>query len=266
MSLTPANSTDLAFARQASSIDGRSAFHAVDTHLPRGVWWVAGAVLALHWLAWIATPASLVDLSDNASGRTAMQVTLIAPSMPSVTPAPRNPAHRASSGAESPRSASASAPPTARAPATPQPQTSPPSLSVKPAELRGAPSPAPSAPAPDWRADISRNAGAQSAAKASSPIASAERAVTDQSQRAASLDTPSVQGNVAQRAFAREFGSGQAAVAGPKATREGGNPLGTRECIEMNGKTSCSRQRNLASDIDPFMKRERLFSPEIGLR
>ncbi|VVE17379.1 hypothetical protein PHO31112_02944 [Pandoraea horticolens] len=71
---------------------------------------------------------------------------------------------------------------------------------------------------------------------------------------------------MAQRAFEREFGPGQAAVSGPKATREGGNPLGTRECIEMNGKKTCSRQRNLANDIDPFMKRERVFAPEIGSR
>ncbi|EON10794.1 hypothetical protein C266_24990 [Pandoraea sp. SD6-2] len=71
---------------------------------------------------------------------------------------------------------------------------------------------------------------------------------------------------MAQRAFEREFGPGQSAVSGPKATREGGNPVGTRECIEMNGKKACSRQRNLANDIDPFMKRERLFAPEIGSR
>jgi hypothetical protein len=128
------------------------------------------------------------------------------------------------------------------------------------------PAPALSAPALDWRADIARGAAAQSAANASSPVASAERAVTDQSQRAAPRDTPAAQGNIAQRAFEGEFGSGRAAVSGPKATREGGNPLGTRECIEMNGKKVCSRQRNLAGDIDPFMKRERLFSPEIRMR
>jgi hypothetical protein len=125
---------------------------------------------------------------------------------------------------------------------------------------------APAAPPPlDWRADIARGARTAPASPASSPTASAERAITDQSQRASDPRDEArapAPGNAARRAFEREFGSGQASVSGPKATREGGNPLGTRECIEMDGKKVCSRQRNRASDIDPFITRERVFSPD----
>ncbi|MFJ2994865.1 hypothetical protein [Pandoraea sp. NPDC087047] len=233
--------------------------------MPLSVWWVPAAVLALHWLMWFVTPVPLSDFSDpshNSPTRTAMQVTLVPP------PAPRSSALQAPTVAEPARRNTATSATRAPIPALPQRRTLP---SAKPTEPQTQVPPAPTVSAPppptlDWRADIARQAGTPPASKASSPVASAERAVTDRSQRAAPRDAPPAQGNVAQRAFEREFGSGQAAVSGPSATREGGNPLGTRECIEMNGKKVCSRQRNLASDIDPFMKRERLFAPEMGAR
>ncbi|WP_150561235.1 hypothetical protein [Pandoraea bronchicola] len=250
MSLTPLSPLDSTFARHASSIAARSSSRVVDTRLPPYVWWVAISVLALHWLVWIAAPAPLADLSENGPERKAMQVTIVTP------PAPRGSALQPPSLAESPRKGEPAS--AVRTPAPPQRITSP---SAKPAEPQVSPAPALSAPALDWRADIAREAGAPPASKASSPVASAERAVTNQSQRATPHDKPPAQGNVAQRAFEREFGSGQASVSGPQATREGGNPLGTTECIEMNGKRVCTRQRNLAGDIDPFMKRERIFSP-----
>ncbi|WP_150585304.1 hypothetical protein [Pandoraea communis] len=261
MSPTSLSSPDPAFARHALSITGRSPAQSLGTRLPRGIWWVAIAVLALHWLVWIATPVSLADLGGKSSERTAMQVTIITP------PAPRRSALQPPFPTESPRENRTT--PAARIPA-PAPEPRPTSPSANPTEPRVSPPAVLSAPtltpALDWRADVAREAGTRAASKASSPVASAERAITEQSQRAAPHDTPPAQGSVAQRAFEREFGPGQSAVSGPKATREGGNPVGTRECIEMNGKKTCSRRRNLANDIDPFMKRERLFAPEIGSR
>ncbi|QHE94220.1 hypothetical protein PI93_005820 [Pandoraea fibrosis] len=269
MSLTPLSSTDLAFARHASSFAGRSPSRAIEARLPRSVWWVAAAVLALHWCVWIAAAWQTVDLGGNSSGRTAMQVALIKPPAPPAPPASQSPALHSPSVAKAPRRGGTPAELRAPALAIPQRQTPSPPMPATPAQpAQGQERPAPtlSAPILDWRADIARDAAARPSSNASSPVASTERAITDQSQRAAPRDTPSAQGNVAQRAFEREFGAGQAAVSGPKASREGGNPLGTRECIEMNGKKLCSRQRNRAGDIDPFMKRERLFAPDIGAR
>lgn len=244
------------FSRHASSIGALSSSRPVPERMPSGAGWIAIAVLAAHWLVWIVMPGPASDLSGNAPQRTAMRVTMIAPAHVSepVRPASVN---RRAPAVQSPQRGKAT--PAARVPVPPDRTAAP--FAPSSAPPQALPSAAMRAPALDWRADVARAAGERPASSAAPSDAGAERAITDQSQRARLNGTPPAEGNVARRAFEREFGSGRASVSGPNASREGGNPLGTTECIEMNGKRVCSRQRSRAADIDPFMKREHIFSP-----
>jgi len=232
----------------------------------RRIGWIAVAVLVAHGLAGVALREWLPELPDlrDDTQRPAMQVTWI------TTPAPVTPpaSAKAVQPAEPTTTSATRLPRTQPVPATPgvppkpiTPELPSPRAITPPAPIAPI---APATPPPDWRADIARGVGQLPPSRASAPAASAERVITDQSQRpAAGGDDTNASGSATQRAFDNALGSGRPSVSGPSATREGGNPLGTRECIEMNGKKRCARYRNQAADIDPFMKRERLFSPDM---
>ncbi|WP_140413334.1 hypothetical protein [Pandoraea sp. PE-S2T-3] len=240
------------FAPRASEID-RARWR-------RRIGWMALAVLVVHGLAGMALREWLPDLPDlrDDTQRPSMRVTWI------TTPAPVTPPASTKSvqPAQSLTSPAARSPRTQTAPATPSIQSKP--ITPEPPSPRAITPPTLTVPPPDWRADIARGVGQLPPSRASAPAASAERVITDQSHRPAGAgDDANAPGSAAQRAFDNALGSGRSSVSGPSATREGGNPLGTRECIEMNGKKRCARYRNQAADIDPFMKRERLFSPDM---
>ncbi|WP_157125872.1 hypothetical protein [Pandoraea norimbergensis] len=228
--------------------------------LRRRMGWMAFAVLVVHGLAGVALREWLPDLPDlrDDTQRPSMQVTWVTTPAP-VTPPASAKAVQPAESMTSPAVRSSRTPPV---PATPAVQPKP--ITPEPTSPLAITPPAPTTPPPDWRADIARGVGQLPPARASAPAASAERVITDQSQRPAGAgDDANAPGSAAQRAFDNALGSGRSSVSGPSATREGGNPLGTRECIEMNGKKRCARYRNQAADIDPFMKRERLFSPDM---
>ncbi|WP_353192782.1 hypothetical protein [Pandoraea pnomenusa] len=209
-------------------------------------------MLALHGLAWLTLPVTLPDLRGTSAQRPAMQAMILPP------PVQASPAVPTTSALTPHRDT------TTRGRPSPTPATRTTRSAAAPAQSDTSVTRAPPAlqpPTLDWRADVAREAGALPGSKASPPAASAERAITDQSHRAPPSAIAPAPGDATRRAFEREFGTGHAAVSGPNATREGENAMGTTECIEMNGKRTCSRQRNRASDIDPFMKRERVFSP-----